>query len=220
MLFSRTLGHRHEDAITAALDVLPDRLADAGFTVKATESPDDMKDLSGTKVVVFLYTTGDDILDVDGKRELDRFVHAGGGWVGIHSAADTEYQWPFYQELVVAHFVSHPEIQPAAIDLQNVPHPAMVDVPLRWDGEDEWYNFTRDAGSIAGVQVLANLDETSYTGGEMGAKHPIIWEHERFKGRAIYSGLGHVAARWQDPIYLGHVIAMIEWAVAPPPVTE
>jgi type 1 glutamine amidotransferase len=220
VLFSRTLGTRHQDAIDAALAVLPDKLASEGYSVKATEAPEDLEDLTGSDVVVFLYTSGNDILDIEGKRELDRFVHAGGGWVGIHSAADTEYEWPFYQELVVAHYASHPEIQSASADLQNVPHPAMVDVPLRWDAEDEWYNFLRDAGSIPGVQVLANLDETSYTGGDMGAKHPIVWAHQRFVGRAIYSGMGHSAARWEDPIYVGHVVAMIEWAKKPPPPTE
>jgi type 1 glutamine amidotransferase len=221
VLFSRTLGERHQDAIDAALRVLPDRLASAGYSVRATEAPEDLHDLSGVDAVVFLYTSGNDILDSDGKRELDRFVHTGGGWVGIHSAADTEYEWPFYQELVVAHYGSHSEIQSASMDLQNVPHPAMVDIPLRWEGEDEWYNFLRDAGTIPGVQVLANLDETSYTGGDMGAKHPIIWAHQRFSGRAIYSGLGHSAARWDEPLYVGHVAAMIEWAAEPPaPVTR
>lgn len=216
VLFSRTLGYRHADAIDAALAVLPDRLAGAGYRAKATEDPEDLEDLSGAEVVVFLYTTGNDILATKGKRELDRFVNRGGGWVGIHSAADTEYEWPFYQELVVGHFGSHPAIQPASIDVVNVAHPAMAGVPVRWDAEDEWYNFLRDAGSIAGVDVLANLDETSYTGGDMGANHPIVWAHERFVGRAVYSGIGHVATRWQDPVYVDHVMAMIEWAAAGP----
>ncbi len=216
VLFSRTLGHRHEDAIMAALDVLPGRLADKGYTTKATEAPEDLEDLSGAAAVVFLYTTGNDVLDVEGKRELERFMRANGGWVGIHSAADTEYEWPFYQELVVGHFGSHPGIQPASIDVVNVDHPVMAGVPVRWDAEDEWYNFLREAGSIAGVTVLANLDETTYTGGDMGAKHPIIWAHQRFVGRAVYSGLGHVAARWEDPVYVDHVMQMIEWAATKP----
>jgi type 1 glutamine amidotransferase len=212
VLYSRTLGYRHADAIDAALDVLPDKLRSLGFTVSATEVPEDLENLERTDVVVFLYTTGNNILETEGKRELERFVRADGGWVGIHSAADTEYEWPFYQDLVVGHFASHPEIQPASIDVVNTAHPAMAGVPVRWDAEDEWYNFLRDAGSVAGVTVLANLDETSYTGGDMGANHPIVWTHERFTGRVAYSGMGHVATRWQDDVYVDHVIAMIEWA--------
>lgn len=220
VLFSRTLGYRHADEIDAALVALPERLAAEGKTVRATEDPADMHDLTGTEVVVFLYTTGNDILDTDGKRELDRFVHAGGGWVGIHSAADTEYEWPFYQELVVAHFASHPDVQRATIDVVDTTHPAMAGFPARWDPIDEWYNFLRDAGSITGVDVLANLDETTYTGGDMGAKHPIVWSHERFVGRAVYSGLGHGADSWRTSVYLDHVMAMIAWATKPIPISE
>lgn len=221
VLFSKTTGYRHQDAIDAALDVLADKLSGAGYSVRATESADEMTDLRDADVVVFLYTTGNDVLDTEGKRELERFVRAGGGWVGIHSAADTEYEWPFYQELVVAHFGSHPDVQSASIDLQNVPHDAIgASVPMRWTAEDEWYNYLRDAGSVAGVTVLANLDETTYEGGDMGAKHPIAWAHQRFVGRAAYSGLGHSGARWEDPIYLDHVITLIEWAATKPAPTE
>ncbi|MFN0253039.1 MAG: ThuA domain-containing protein [Kofleriaceae bacterium] len=218
LLFSRTLGYRHQDSIELSLAILPDKLREKGFTVTATEDPAKLEDLSNTRVVVFLYTTGNDILETAGKRELERFIRADGGWVGIHSAADTEYEWPFYQELVVGHFGSHPAIQPASIDVLDTTHPVMTGVPMRWDAEDEWYNFLREAGSIAGVTVHANLDESSYTGGDMGAKHPIIWSHERFTGRAVYSGIGHVAARWQDEVYLNHILAMIEWASADDPM--
>lgn len=221
VLFSRTLGYRHQDAIDAALVVLPERLAAEGKTVRATEDLADMHDLTGSEVVVFLYTTGNDILDTEGKRELDRFVHAGGGWVGIHSAADTEYEWPFYQELVVAQFASHPDVQRATMKVVNATHPAMVGMPPQWDPVDEWYNFLRDAGSIAGVDVLANLDETTYTGGDMGAKHPIVWAHQRFTGRAVYSGLGHGGEMWSETTYVNHVMAMIAWAgTRPSPLSE
>lgn len=216
VLFSRTTGYRHADAIKAALAVLPARLEHEGLHVLATEDPLALTDLGTVHVVVFLYTTGDDVLDPAGKTELERFVRAGGGWVGIHSAADTEYVWPFYQELVVAPFASHPDIQSATVEVLAPDHPVMTPVPtLRWAADDEWYNFARDASTVPGVEILANLDETTYLGGTMGASHPIIWAHARLGGRAVYSGIGHVAARWQDPVYLAHVMAAISWVIAP-----
>ena len=64
--------------------------------------------LSDINVIVFLNTTGD-ILDDNQQLELQRFIQAGGGFVGIHSATDTEYKWPYYNQLVGAYFDSHPE---------------------------------------------------------------------------------------------------------------
>jgi type 1 glutamine amidotransferase len=216
VLFSRTTGYRHADAIAAARTVLPARLEREGLHVQATEDPLALEDLTTASVVVFLYTTGDDVLAAAGKAELERFVRGGGGWVGIHSAADTEYAWPFYQELVVAPFASHPDLQVAAVDVVAPGHPVMAPVPTsRWEAEDEWYNFARDASTTAGVEVLANLDEASYVGGTMGVSHPIIWAHARLGGRALYSGIGHVAARWRDAVYLEHVTAAILWAAPP-----
>jgi type 1 glutamine amidotransferase len=132
--------------------------------------------------------------------------------MGLHSAADTEYEWPFYQQLVVAPFSSHPVIQEAAIDLVDPAHPALAGQPSeRWIATDEWYDFGRHPRDTPDTHVVATLDETTYQGGLMGADHPIIWTHEALGGRCLYSALGHVATRWQEPRFIDHVVAAIGW---------
>lgn len=215
LIYTRTLGYRHADAIAAGAVELPRRLAEAGLSAEVTEDPAAFTPagLADRRAVVFLYTSGNHVLDAGGKAALEAFVARGGGWVGLHSAADTEYAWPFYQQLVVAPFESHPAIQTATVDVVDRDHPATVGLPAgRWTAEDEWYNFARDPAAVPGVRVLATLDETTYTGGTMGTSHPIIWAHETLGGRVLYSGLGHVATRWQEPEFADHVVRAIAWS--------
>lgn len=215
LVYSRTLGHRHADSIEAARGTLPAELAAAGLNPAFSEDPAVFTPdgLSRFRAVVFLYTSGNDILDADGKAAFEAFVAAGGGWVGIHSASDTEYAWPFYQELVVAAYAGHPPIQRAVVDVIDTDHPSLRHVGnLRWAAIDEWYNFARNPADVAGVEVLAAVDERTYEGGNLGAHHPIVWAHERLGGRALYSAMGHWLDRWASPIYVEHVTAAIAWA--------
>ena len=211
IIFSRTQGFRHVDAIAACKATLPAPLAAIGLTSIVTEDPAVFHDLSTASAVLFAYTSGNNVLDAEGKAELERFVRSGGGWAGIHSAADTEYQWPFYQEMIVSHFLNHPAPQPATMDIVDRTNPATAVLPDgRWTATDEWYNFaTNPRGD--GVTILATIDETSYTGGVMMGDHPMIWAHERLGGRVIYSEPGHAAARWSEPAYVDHVVGAIRW---------
>lgn len=215
LIYTRTLGYRHADAIDAAAQVLPGRLETEGISSAWTDDPDVFAAaLPDHRAVFFLYTCGNDILDPAGKADLERFVRGGRGFIGLHSAADTEYLWPFYQALQVAPFESHPVIQAATIDVVDRTHPAMAQLPEpSWSATDEWYNFPRDPGELPTVHVLATLDETSYVGGTMGDHHPIIWEHSELGGRALYSALGHVAERWQDPVFVDHVVGGVRWVL-------
>lgn len=215
LIYTRTLGHRHTDAIETAREVLPAGLAARGLASEFTEDPEAFEAgrLGRRKVVVFLYTSGNGILDAEGKAALESFVTSGGGWVGIHSASDTEYLWPFYQDLVIASYAGHPPIQRAVVDVAAPAHPAMRHIGSpRWGALDEWYDFARNPEEVAEVEVLARVDEATYTGGTMGEHHPIIWAHERLGGRALYSALGHMPERWMAPVYVDHVVGAIAWA--------
>lgn len=213
LIYTRTLGYRHAEAITRGTDVLPTRLAAIGITAEVTEDPAMFEDLVGRRVIVFMYTSGDGVISPAAREHFEAHHRAGAGFVGLHSATDTEYAWPFYQDLIVAPFASHPPVQPATIDIVDRTHPAMAALPAgRWRAEDEWYDFGHDPADVAGVRVLATLDETTYTGGTMGPRHPIIWAHERLGGRAFYSALGHVATRWDEPAFVDHVVGAIAWA--------
>jgi len=210
LLFTRTTGFRH-DSIPDAIAALRRIGSESGFLVDATEDPEAFRDatLSAYRVVVFLLTTGD-VLDADGQAALERFVGSGGGFVGVHSATDTEYDWAFYGRLVGEYFAGHPSVQPATVRIEDRAHPATVSLPVAWPRTDEWYNFrTNPRGR---VHVLATLDEGTYSGGSMGADHPIAWCQEIAGGRAIYTAGGHTRESYTEPLFVAHLAGAVRWA--------
>jgi len=208
LIFSRTSGFRHGSIETAA-QALRDIGADR-WRLMTTEDPSifTAEALAETDVVVFMNTTGD-VLDANQQAVMAAWLRGGGGWVGVHAAADTEYDWPFYGKLLGGGwFKSHPSIQPADIRVEDISHPTLSHVPPIWNRVDEWYNFMKSPRSD--VHVLASLDESSYSGGAMG-DHPIAWTVPIGKGVAFYTGLGHTNESWKEPAFLAHVARAIDW---------
>ncbi|MDZ7650001.1 MAG: ThuA domain-containing protein [Cytophagales bacterium] len=130
-----------------------------------------------------------------------RFIQAGGGYLGIHAAADTEYDWWWYGKLVGAYFLSHPEQQEAKF-VKAAPFGDGLNLPDEWMRKDELYNYKKINPEI---NVLYKLDETSYKGGENGDNHPIAWYHDFDGGRSFDTGMGHTDESYVDPQYLDHV---------------
>jgi type 1 glutamine amidotransferase len=210
LVFTRTLGFRHA-SIPVAVAAVARAAARQGMVVDHTEDPARFttSGLRRYRVVVFLSTTGD-VLDRDGQAALRGFVEAGGGWVGVHAAADTEDGWPWYETLVGARFARHPAVQRATVRVVDRGHPATRGLPATWVRTDEWYDFRSNPRGR--VHVLATLDESTYRGGGMGADHPIAWWHGVGRGRALYTGGGHTAAAWAEPRFLAHVAGAVRWA--------
>ena len=106
LVFSKTDQFRHQ-SITAGKEALLELGKQNSFKVDTTEDASVFKEkfLEKYNVIVFLNTTGDVLNDAQ-QLELNRFIQAGGGFVGIHAAADTEYDWPWYGKLVGAYFES------------------------------------------------------------------------------------------------------------------
>jgi cytochrome c len=192
LVFTKTAAYRHA-SIPDAVRAFRELGAANGFAVDATEDAGAFTDdnLRPYDVVAFVLTTGD-VLDAGQQAAFERFVRAGGGYVGVHSAADTEYGWPWYGGLVGAYFRDHPKVQRAAIDVA-ARDASTARLPRRWTRTDEWYNFASDPSPR--VRVLARLDERTYDpgAGAMGAAHPIAWAHDYDGGRAWYTGGGHTA---------------------------
>ncbi len=208
LVFTRTAGFRH-DSIPAGLAAIRSVAADEGLTVTATEDPAQLASLDRYAAVVFLNTSGE-VLDPDSRAALEAYVRGGGGWVGVHAAADTEYDWPFYGELVGARFARHPRVQPLTVRVADREHPATAQLPAAWRVTDEPYDFRSRPG--AGVRVLARLDESSYSGGGMGADHPITWCRSVGGGRSFYTGLGHPVELYADPGFRGLLRGGLSWA--------
>ena len=198
LVFTRTTGFRHasiEDGVAAIR-----RLGAAnGFTVEATEDPTRIEEgaLERFQVVVFLSSTGEP-LHPPQRETLRRWVEGGGGWVGVHAAADAMYDWPWYGDLVGAWFQRHPSVQRATVRVADRDHPSTRSLPVAWTRSEEWYDFLDNPRGR--VHVLAVVDESSYQGGGMGADHPVIWCHQQGRGRSWYTALGHSKESWSEPL--------------------
>jgi type 1 glutamine amidotransferase len=210
LVFSKTAGFRH-DSIEEGITALQELGAENNFTVTATEdgAAFTSENLAQHRVVVFLSTTGD-VLDDAQQTAFEEYIAGGGGYVGIHAASDTEYDWPWYGELVGAYFASHPEIQAATVTVEDQAHDSTAHLPAAWQRTDEWYNY--QSNPRENVRVLASLDESSYSGGTMNGDHPIAWCHEYAGGRSFYTGGGHTIESYAEPEFLRHLLGGIRWA--------
>jgi type 1 glutamine amidotransferase len=186
------------------------------FAIDATEEAGQFTtgNLNRYKAVVFLSTSGD-VLNGDQQAAFMSYIRNGGGFVGIHSAADTEHGWPWYGGLVGAYFASHPAPAQARIRVENRDHPSTRTLPDPWNRFDEWYDFQQNPRG-QGVTVLLSVDEASYAGGQMGNDHPIAWYHEYDGGRAWYTGGGHTDASFSEPAFLEHLLGGIRYAAGAP----
>jgi type 1 glutamine amidotransferase len=206
LLFTRTEAFVHS-SIPLAVEAIREVAADAGAEVDATDDSDifDATDLAEYDVVVFLMTTGD-VLDAEQQSAFTEFIRRGGGYAGVHSAADTEYDWAWYGQLVGAYFASHPPgIREGTIFVRDADHAATSHLPATWVRADEWYDF-RDVQP--GSATLLDVDETTYkTSSEnpQPSPRPIAWFREFDGGRSFYTGLGHTDESWSDPLFVDHV---------------
>lgn len=209
LVYSRTTGYRH-DSIPAGTGALRRLGEEAGYAVDATEDPAVFTpdSLSRYAVLAFLSTSGD-VLDDAGRDSLRGYMAAGGGWLGIHGASTTEYNWPYFGGLAGARFDKHPPEQTATMTVEDQCHPATSHLPATWTWHDEWYDFR--ANPRQQVRVLLTVDEATYDGGAMGADHPIAWCHEYGGGRCFYTALGHAARTYAAPAFLRHLAGAVAW---------
>ncbi|MGW4967163.1 ThuA domain-containing protein [Nonomuraea sp. NPDC004186] len=209
LVFSKTAAFRH-DSIPNGIQAIRDLGAANDFAVDATEDANAFStaNLAQYKAVVFLSTTGD-VLNDNQQAAFQTYVDGGGGYVGVHSAADTEYNWAYYGQLMGAWFNNHPAIQQATVRNEDRAHAATAHLGATWSRTDEWYNYRTNPRP--NVRVLQSLDEGSYSGGGMG-DHPITWCHPQSSGRAFYTGLGHTKESYADPNFRTLLLGGIRYA--------
>ena len=215
LVFSKTNGYRHA-SIPAGIEAIRALGEAHGFQVEATEDSTRFRPerLEAVDVVVFLNTTGD-VLGPAGQAALRAFVEEGGGFVGVHAATDTEYDWPWYGRLVGAYFKRHPRVQTATVHVEDSGHPSTAPLPDAWTRRDEWYDFR--ANPRDSVRVLLTLDESTYEGGTMGADHPVAWCRSVGAGRSWYTAGGHTVASYRDRLFRRHLLGGLRWAVRESP---
>ncbi len=219
LLFTRTMGWHHE-SIKDGVEAFQKLAERHFFDMEWQENADWFTDekLKTYDVIVFLNTTGD-ILNEAQQAAMQRFIQSGKGFVGIHSASDTEYNWEWYTRLVGRMFVSHPAIQTARLHPVNRKFMGMSNFQSPHWFTDEWYILTPEKQS--GLTYLLEIDESSYFPGNptkdypqggMNGKHPISWFHEYDGGRSFYTAIGHLPGVYGDPVFLDHLFGGLYWA--------
>ena len=200
LVIYETQGFVHEEAIREGKIMMTKIGKEKNYNVIFTDNSASFEEqyLEKIDVIIFLCTTLD-ILNENEEKAMKKFIRNGGGFIGIHSATDTEYEWEWYGKLVGAYFMNHPEIQKATIITEKKYHFLTDHLKGRWEIIDEWYNF-KDFNPE--INVLLSLDESTYEGGENGNYHPISWFHEFEGGRSFYTGLGHVGKTYNDPRFV------------------
>ncbi|MEX2512528.1 MAG: ThuA domain-containing protein [Cyclobacteriaceae bacterium] len=217
LVFSKTAGYYHESKPEGVTAIMKLGLEN-GFEVDTTTNAEFFKEevLEQYSAIVFLNTTGD-VLNHRQESDFERYMQAGGGYVGVHAAADTEYDWKWYGNLVGGYFSDHPgindphpNVQEGILEITNEEHRSTSFLPNPWARTDEWYSYKNFNEK---VNVLMTLDEDSYQGGENMGNHPIAWFHEYDGGRAFYTGGGHTKASFEDEMFLRHLLEGIRYAI-------
>jgi type 1 glutamine amidotransferase len=213
LVYTRAADYRHESTERSA-QVLSALAAAQGVTCEITRDPEVFCEerLADFSAISFFNTSGNVLSDA-GRLALEAFVRRGGGFLGVHAAAATEHDFPFYTELVGATFSAHPEPQVGTLVVEDRDHPATRDLPERFDVHEEWYGFS--ANPRDQVRVLLRVDETSYLAkeGAMGSDHPIAWCHTRFQGRSLYTALGHATDTFAHAEIRKHFSGAIAWVL-------
>lgn len=210
LIFTKTTGYRHKsipkgvETVTKLLKaekIIPVHSEDANYF-----STDSLRQFAA---IIFLNTSGS-VLNEQQKVAFQNFIRLGKGYMGVHAASDTEFEWPWYGELVGGYFTQHPPVQEAKIDVVDRTHAATEHLQDVWWHKDEWYDFKNIQ---PGLHILMTLDEQSYEGGTMGKFHPIAWFREFDGGRSFYTALGHTEESYDEVYFQKHLIGGIKYVL-------
>jgi type 1 glutamine amidotransferase len=219
LLITTTNGWRHESVHAGVLAIQQLGIRNL-FDVVYFDNPNSIidKNLQQYQVLIFLNTTGN-IFDTAQQKVIERFIQSGKGYVGIHSASDTEYDWEWYTKLVGRMFKIHPAIQTAKLKVIDPKFPGLQGFADGRLWTEEWYEFGPE--KTPGLNYVLGVDESTYNakvdwgrvkGEGMGQLHPLAWYHNYDGGRSFYTALGHVPTNFNEPAFLNHLYAGILWA--------
>lgn len=212
LIFAKTAGYHH-NSIAVGIPAIQKLGAENKFAVDTTTDASKFttQNLKQYKAVIFLNTTGD-VLNDEQQKVFEQYIKSGGGFMGVHAATDTEYDWPWYGNLVGAYFGGHPAQQTATLNIVDQKTNATKHLPNPWVRKDEWYSFKWMA---QGLHELIVIDEKSYNINKIPPMehHPMAWYHAYDGGRAFYTELGHTDESYADPLYLQHILSGIQYAM-------
>jgi type 1 glutamine amidotransferase len=228
LLFSKTNGFRHGEAIEASIPAFEKMAADNGWALYTTDEGGvfNTEQLQKFDVVIWNNTSGK-VLNEEQRKIFKNYLEGGGGYVGIHASGDNSHQWEWYEQNVIGALFSHhsmnPQFQTAPLSLEEGNNILTNGLPKTWEREEEWYVFF-DNPRNKGFDVLYTVDEgTMNMSGSipllasdkdfgMGDDHPIVWYHAVGQGRVFYSAMGHAGSAFEEPEHLTMLENAIRWA--------
>jgi type 1 glutamine amidotransferase len=219
LIVTTTNGWHHE-SLHYGVVALKEMATRNFFDAELFQDPNSFNDsfLKQFQVIIFLNTTGD-ILNAEQQKVMERFIQSGKGFVGIHSASDTEYDWDWYTKLVGRMFYIHPAVQTAKLKVLDSSFPGLQGFEQGKLWTDEWYQFGEE--KVKDLHYVLAVDESTYNakanwstkkGEGMGTFHPIAWYHNYDGGRSFYTALGHLPTNFSNQAFLDHLYAGILWA--------
>jgi type 1 glutamine amidotransferase len=212
LVYSRTVGFRHQDSIRTGKQMLTEIAAEQGFDVTLTETNEDitLEGLSQYEIVFFLNTSGDVFNETEQQAFEEWMTTRNGAFAGVHSATDTEHGWEFYSEVTGQYFDLHgPAGTPGQIVIEEdaLEFPALKGFPNPWQRTEEWYRFNQHETWSAkpGFKILAR---------NAADNQPIVWIREYDNYRSFYTAIGHDGAVFvNDDLVKRHLTGGILWAV-------
>ncbi|HIC56538.1 MAG TPA: ThuA domain-containing protein, partial [Acidobacteria bacterium] len=165
---------------------------------------------------VVFYTTGELPMNADQRTTFLQFIRNGGGFVGIHSATDTFYDWPEYGELIGGYFDNHPWREEVSVRVEDNTHPATRHLAERFQINDEIYQFkkwSRDRVNVLMSLDTQSVDTTKDSVHRNDNDFALTWSHSYGEGRVFYTALGHEETVWQDDRFQRLIVNGIVWAI-------
>lgn len=210
LIFTKTLDYRHEST-EVSIEAIKNLCAKNGIQVDATEDSKWFRKgkLKKYDAVVFLNSSGD-VFNTKQEIAFRNYIQSGGGFVGIHGATTTEYDWEWFGKMIGGYFNGHPEPQNATVIINDNTHLSTKHLPKKWNRFDEWYNFRWVNQDF---KVLLSLDENTYEGGGHKENHPIAWYKPFEGGRMFYTALGHTKESYSENLFLQHILGGIYYAM-------
>lgn len=210
-------GYVH-DNIANSIEAIKALGKEHGFTVDATDDPGVFTDDDLKKYNALIFSnTNNVVFDTDAERvALMRYVEAGGGFVGLHSASGTEREWKWFKHLLGGTFSRHAPFQKFGVIAIDRTHPSTAHLPARWERTDECY-YLREMNvnmKILAVNDLSTIEDAKGKPDTFGDVFPSVWCQEYDGGRQWYTSLGHAKEDYQDPILRRHILGGIEWAIS------
>lgn len=209
-------GYVH-DNIAAANAAVRQLGKQYGFHVEVSDDPAGFAEDKLKKYTLVIFNnTNNEVFDNSEQRvAFMRYIQAGGGFVGLHSAAGTERQWTWFKRMIGASFLRHAKHQPFKEIIIDHHHPSTSFLPLTWQREDECYFFKEYNPDIHVLAVhdlgtLDDKDKPTYYG---GTSSPSVWCHEFDGGRQWYTSLGHDSTTYATTEFQQHIMGGIIWVI-------